>query len=133
MGIQNNVCMILLFTPKMTQSSICLVPPYGKDAVETLQSVFDIKHLRKHAHFLNIQCEWCIFQKTVSTDKLESDRMPVPLGDFISEKVYDKKLLSEHRIHGTECLAFVDVTKGQEEKCGNSWTVSSPPTLCRHE
>jgi hypothetical protein len=24
-----------------------------------------------------------------------------------------------------ECVAFVDATKGQEEKCGTSWRVSS--------
>jgi hypothetical protein len=33
------------------------VPPYGKETVKSLQSVFEIKHLRSQAHFLNTQCE----------------------------------------------------------------------------
>jgi hypothetical protein len=50
--------------------------------------------------------------------------MPVPLGAFISDEVYDGKLRSEHRIHGMECVVFVDAAKGMEEKCGTSWRVS---------
>jgi hypothetical protein len=50
--------------------------------------------------------------------------MPVPLGGFISEEVYDGKLRSEHEICAMECVAFVDAAKGQEEKCGTSWRVS---------
>jgi hypothetical protein len=50
--------------------------------------------------------------------------MPAPLGAFISEEVYDGKLRSEHRVHDMGCVAFVDATKGQEEKCGTSWSVS---------
>lgn len=50
--------------------------------------------------------------------------MPVPLGDFISEYVYNKKLLSKHHIQEGECVTFVDVTNGREERCGTSWRVS---------
>jgi regulator of nonsense transcripts 1 len=49
--------------------------------------------------------------------------MPVALGAFISDEVYDGKLRSEHRINDMECVAFVDAAKGQEEKCGTSWRV----------
>lgn len=63
-------------------------------------------------------------------DKQNADRMPIPLGTFISEEVYNNKLRSEHRIDDMGCVAFVDVSKGREEKCGNSWRVSSHPALC---
>lgn len=69
----------------------------------------------------------------MSTEKLDADRMPVPLGMFISEEVYNKKLRSEHKISDMGCVAFVDVTKGREEKCGNSWKVSRLLALCEDE
>ena len=51
------------------------------------------------------------------------DRMPVPLGDFISEAVYDSKLKSSHAIQDNSCVLFIDVRKGQEERFGSSWKV----------
>jgi len=51
------------------------------------------------------------------------DRMPVPLGDFISRHVYDSRLKSSHTIQDLKCVAFVDVSKTGEEKCGTSWKV----------
>ena len=49
--------------------------------------------------------------------------MPKPLGDFISGEIYNQKLLSSHNITSFECVAFVDVSKGEEVKSGTSWTV----------
>jgi len=49
------------------------------------------------------------------------DRMPVPVGDFISRHVYTSKLKSHHEIHEMSCVAFVDVVKGEESRMGQSW------------
>ncbi|OCH91054.1 P-loop containing nucleoside triphosphate hydrolase protein [Obba rivulosa] len=73
------------------------LPPYGQDIAPDMKSIFELKHLRQHAYFLNIQY-----------------RMPIPLGNFISGEVYDSKLLSEHRISAFSAVAFVDVKKGRE-------------------
>ncbi len=51
--------------------------------------------------------------------------MPIPLGNFISDEVYNKKLKSVHKINDISCVSFVDVDKGTEESCGKSWTVCS--------
>jgi hypothetical protein len=50
--------------------------------------------------------------------------MPVPLGKFISEKVYGGKLQSQHPLKSPRCCRFVDVAHGQEELQGHSWIVS---------
>ena len=61
-----------------------------------------------------------------SADMPGEDRMPVPLGNFISRTVYDSQLKSEHRIQDiktSKCVLFVDVRKGSEERAGESWKV----------
>lgn len=82
------------------------VPPYGKETAPQMKTIYDFKHLRASAYFLNTQY-----------------RMPTPLGEFISEYVYDKKLLSVHQITDFSAVLFVDVRKGQEERVGSSWKV----------
>lgn len=72
-----------------------------------MKTIFDIKHLKPNAHFLNTQY-----------------RMPIPLGQFISEEVYNSKLKSVHNIADRSCVSFVDVRKGQEQSVGSSWRVS---------
>jgi regulator of nonsense transcripts 1 len=54
------------------------------------------------------------------------DRLPIPLGEFASENVYDGKLRSKHKIADYSCIAFIDVWKGEETKQGSSWLVSRP-------
>ncbi len=73
-----------------------------------MKTIYDIKHLKASAYFLDAQY-----------------RMPVPLGQFISEYVYDKKLLSVHPIVDFSAVRFVDVRKGQEERVGSSWKVNA--------
>jgi hypothetical protein len=53
----------------------------------------------------------------------KSDRMPIPLGEFISQNVYDQKLFSKHKIEDMSCVSFIDVTKGREGKSGKSFIV----------
>jgi hypothetical protein len=53
-----------------------------------------------------------------------ADRLPIQLGSFISGKVYNGKLKSEHEIADYSCIAFIDVWKGKEMKRGNSYLVS---------
>jgi hypothetical protein len=54
------------------------------------------------------------------------DRMPPQLGDFISNQIYDKKLLSnpKHPVtSSTIACRFIDVTDGFERHSGTSWVV----------
>ena len=57
---------------------------------------------------------------------ITADRLPVPLGEFISEEVYLGKLRSCHKIVDRSCMAFIDVSKGEETKQGSSYKVSIP-------
>ncbi|KAF7327916.1 hypothetical protein MKEN_00371600 [Mycena kentingensis (nom. inval.)] len=77
--------------------------PYGQGQIDTLRSVFEMKHLRTDAIFLDTQY-----------------RMPKGLGSFIGLHVYDDKLKSEHRITG-RCWQFVDVQRSEELSSGRSW------------
>lgn len=49
-------------------------------------------------------------------------RMPVPIGNFISRKVYSGRLKSEHTINDKSCCRFVDVP-GKEIFRGGSYQV----------
>ncbi|KAI5120000.1 hypothetical protein M0805_008461 [Coniferiporia weirii] len=80
------------------------LPPYGQESAPTLQCIFDVRHLKPQAYFLNTQY-----------------RMPVPLGSFISTAVYNGKLRSEHKIKTPSCVTFIDVSFGVEEFCGKSF------------
>ncbi|KAH9178234.1 P-loop containing nucleoside triphosphate hydrolase protein [Lactarius sanguifluus] len=91
------------------------LPPYGHDSLESLQSVFELAHLRSSAVFLDTQC--------VFADFLElEDRMPPQIGDFISQRVYDGGLQSYSR-HPTKSRTiachFVDIN-GSDSASGTS-------------
>ncbi|KAG5734510.1 hypothetical protein E4T56_gene5962 [Termitomyces sp. T112] len=81
------------------------LPPYGKDQVPKMRTIFDLPHLAETACFLDTQY-----------------RMPVPLGDFISKYIYGGRLKSKHNIYDTSCISFVDTINGSEIKSGFSWT-----------
>ena len=55
-----------------------------------------------------------------------TDRLPIHLGSFISENVYNWKLRSRHSVTDYSCIAFIDVWKGEELKQGSSYMVSRP-------
>ncbi|KAG7451250.1 uncharacterized protein BT62DRAFT_409636 [Guyanagaster necrorhizus] len=78
--------------------------PYGHSDIPQLESVFEKQHLRPKIHFLDTQY-----------------RMPKPIGDFISEHVYNKKLKTNHSILLKTCCRFVNVLGGQEEQRCKSW------------
>ncbi|KAF7336708.1 Regulator of nonsense transcripts 1 [Mycena venus] len=78
------------------------LPPHGADKIWSLQSVFEIPHLRKEAIFLDTQY-----------------RMPTQLGSFIGKHVYGDKLKTVHH-NSAQCCWFVDV-KGTEVAKGRSW------------
>ncbi|KAH9925856.1 P-loop containing nucleoside triphosphate hydrolase protein, partial [Epithele typhae] len=80
------------------------LPPYGKENTTDMKTIFDFKHLKPAAYFLNTQY-----------------RMPVLLGEFISKEVYNSKLRSEHSNQDSLCIRFVDVRKGEEGYMGGSW------------
>ncbi|KAL0954952.1 hypothetical protein HGRIS_003885 [Hohenbuehelia grisea] len=80
------------------------LPPHGQEDLGNLRSIFELDHLKDDAIFLDTQY-----------------RMPIPLGNFISEHVYDGKLKSEHSMTGLSCCSFVDVKRGKEQKKGKSW------------
>ncbi|KZT29779.1 P-loop containing nucleoside triphosphate hydrolase protein [Neolentinus lepideus HHB14362 ss-1] len=81
------------------------LPPFAKERVEDLMSIFEIPHLAHRAIFLNIQY-----------------RMPPTIGDFISQHVYEGKLQSnpEHPVTGHRCF-FIDISGGKEISEGTSW------------
>ncbi|KAL7277493.1 hypothetical protein ACG7TL_008414 [Trametes sanguinea] len=80
------------------------LPPFGKEHAPKMQTIFDFPHIRKGAYFLDTQY-----------------RMPVPLGDFISQEVYKSLLKSDHEVQGRDCIKVIDVRKGVEEQLGTSW------------
>ncbi|KAF9007589.1 P-loop containing nucleoside triphosphate hydrolase protein [Cyathus striatus] len=61
------------------------------------------------------------FQKLLPGGNETLDRMPIPIGDFISEKVYNKQLQSRHSITTRSCCRFIDVPSGREIRNGKSW------------
>jgi len=79
------------------------LPPYGAREA-SLQTIFEVNHLRKTSYFLNTQY-----------------RFPMPLGGFISENVYEGKLRSCHNIVDHSCVVFIDTEKGREEEQGKSY------------
>ncbi|KAJ3928828.1 MAG: P-loop containing nucleoside triphosphate hydrolase protein [Lentinula lateritia] len=85
------------------------LPPFGQEEAQTLQSIFDIEHLKPSNYFLDTQY-----------------RMPVPLGNFISQKVYEGRLKSRHKTTSHNSVRFVNTPRGVEKKKGSSWTVSYP-------
>ncbi|KAK0223269.1 P-loop containing nucleoside triphosphate hydrolase protein [Armillaria fumosa] len=80
------------------------LPPYGHSDILDLESVFEKQHLRRKIHFLDTQY-----------------RMPTPIGDFISEHIYNKKLKTVHKISSKTCCRFVNVSSGQEKQRSKSW------------
>lgn len=94
------------------------LPPFRQDQVSSMRSIFDIKHLSEGSLFLR-----------------EQYRMPVPVGDFISQEVYQNRLLSRHSIVSASCVAFVDAPGTEELKRGsyvNRKEVQSIVHLVRH-
>ncbi|KAG5643663.1 hypothetical protein DXG03_000543, partial [Asterophora parasitica] len=81
------------------------LPPFGKNRVPELRTIFDLSHLEESGGFLDTQY-----------------RMPVPLGHFISRNVYGGRLNSEHTINDPTCVSFVDASNGTEKRSGFSWT-----------
>jgi hypothetical protein len=102
-----------------------LVPPYGSGEAG-LETIFDVKHLKKEAYFLDTQCTESFSLNLRFSYFFPADRLPIPLGDFISENVYNGKLRSQHEIVDYSCIAFINVWKGEETRQGSSWLVSEP-------
>ncbi|KAF9496717.1 P-loop containing nucleoside triphosphate hydrolase protein [Pleurotus eryngii] len=84
------------------------LPPFGQEEIESLQSIFEVSHLREKTYLLDTQY-----------------RMPPQAGDFISAAVYDNLLKSNplHPIYGnTPSCAFIHVD-GQESFFNKSFQV----------
>lgn len=45
----------------MYVSHLTVVPPFGQEDVEDLQSIFEVIHLKKYVLFLDTQCELDIY------------------------------------------------------------------------
>lgn len=50
-----------------------------------------------------------------------SDRMPRPIGKFISRMVYGGRLKTQHAINDKSCCIFIDVHQGKENMSGGSF------------
>ncbi|KAF5367559.1 hypothetical protein D9758_003645 [Tetrapyrgos nigripes] len=85
------------------------LPPFGQENIGTLQSIFEVDHLRKYVIFLDTQY-----------------RMPPQIGSLISKEVYDAKLNSNpsHPIKNSVIACqFINVKNGQEALAGaSSWS-----------
>lgn len=88
--------------------------PFGQDDLPKLESVFEQDVLRKRAVFLNTQY-----------------RMPVAIGQFISNEVYKGQLRSHHKDEAREACRFVDVYNGVESLHGHSWVVRRLHVRCQ--
>ena len=95
-----------------------------------MKTIFDFAQFRAASYFLDTQCKFTVSSPLPrrSFVVVVADRMPVPLGDFISKHVYDSRLKSEHPITTHTCVRFVDVRKGVEDSAGSSWKVGFPRT-----
>jgi len=103
-----------------------LVAPFGQDDLGILRSIFEMPCLRERAIFLDTQCSYHLSLGRFYFVLMISpflDRMPVPIGQFISEHVYDNQLRSVHTITSPTCCSFIDCKQGEEKKVGNSWAV----------
>lgn len=104
------------------------VAPYGQDNISNLRSIFEMPHLRDRAIFLDTQCASfflsCCRRVLYLWSLQHVDRMPVPIGNFISEEVYDGRLQTQHNITRLLSCRFADVKHGKEQRMGNSWIVS---------
>ncbi|KAK0434049.1 uncharacterized protein EV420DRAFT_1282801 [Desarmillaria tabescens] len=74
--------------------------PYGHSDISELESVFEKQHLWRKIHFLDTSV----------------NRMPMPIGDFISEHVYNKKHKTIRNISSKTCCRFVNIPKGREHQ-----------------
>ena len=99
------------------------VPPFGKETAPKMKTIFDFEQFHAAAYFLDTQCKPCWLTMYLHGSIVKTDRMPVPLGKFISKHVYDSKLKSEHKITAKSCVRFIDVRKGEEKSAGSSWKV----------
>ncbi|TFK21194.1 P-loop containing nucleoside triphosphate hydrolase protein [Coprinopsis marcescibilis] len=99
-----------------TLRKICFIgddkqlPPHGEEDLKTLQSIFEVPHLKNEVIFLNTQY-----------------RMPPQIGNIISSCVYDDQLGSNplHKVPDTApACYFIDISAGREETDGKgSWKV----------
>ncbi|PIL35585.1 hypothetical protein GSI_02313 [Ganoderma sinense ZZ0214-1] len=101
----------LINFPSITK--ICMIgdhkqlPPYGADGDDTIQSVFEISHLKESAVFLSIQY-----------------RMPPLIGEVVSDVMYEGQLQSnpDHPVPSTKPSCwFVDTQDSKELQHETSW------------
>lgn len=78
--------------------------PYRQDDIGDLRSIFEILHLRDRAIFLDTQY-----------------RMPEPIGNFISQYVYNGRLKTRHEVTSLSSCRLLDVWQGKEQSTGSSW------------
>lgn len=103
---------IPLFTSHTSIRKVCFIgddkqlPPYGQEDIKDLKSIFEVKHLKDHALFLNTQY-----------------RMPPQIGDFISQAVYDGLLESnpQHSVTNERMACHFINIPSQEQLHGTSW------------
>lgn len=79
---------------------------------------------------VTLHASFTLFARHVSHNGV--DRMPIPLGAFISDKMYGGRLQSDHSIDDMNCLKFIDVSRGGEDRAGKSWKACtrSPTIAC---
>ncbi|KAG2110288.1 P-loop containing nucleoside triphosphate hydrolase protein, partial [Suillus discolor] len=103
---------IPLFTSHTSIRKVCFIgddkqlPPYGQDDIQDLKSIFEVKHIKDRAIFLDTQY-----------------RMPPQIGQFISKFVYDDLLESDpqHSVTNERMACHFINIPSQEQSHGTSW------------
>ncbi|KAG1835152.1 P-loop containing nucleoside triphosphate hydrolase protein, partial [Suillus variegatus] len=103
---------IPLFTSHTSIRKVCFIgddkqlPPYGQDDIQDLKSIFEVKHIKDRAIFLDTQY-----------------RMPPQIGQFVSTFVYDGLLESnpQHSVTNERMACHFINIPSQEQSHGTSW------------
>jgi len=127
-------------TIALSVTQLLVVPPHGQDDLQNLQSIFEIEHLRESCTFLDTQCAYIGSQHIARglLIQLSLDRMPPQIGEFISQYIYDGRLLSDarHVVPSSDIACrFIDVNGIERlDKDGKSSHVSVAFTSrCRRQ
>lgn len=101
---------------------ISKVPPFGWSENTKINDIFKVEHLQANSLLLDTSCMYFPPNSRRLLDLIvgnTSDRLPIPIAEFISKEVYDG-LLKPHMGHpvkkSTDAVLFVDVSYGVERK-----------------
>ncbi|KAF9459527.1 P-loop containing nucleoside triphosphate hydrolase protein [Collybia nuda] len=108
-----------LSNPTLVKNGLFKLVPVDRLVIDEASQIKVFDFMSVFVQFSNLK-KICFFGDP-KQHSLPADRMPVPLGDFISKNVYNGRLQSKHAVTHASCIAFINVTEGGEKKGGFSW------------